>query len=140
MPFGFGKGGGRSRRGGRGAGYRGRGRRFIDRRVENCICPSCGTITLHKFGVPCFQTICPSCGAAMTRQFGTPILSTEPNQTFTNKTVPIINIDLCTGCGLCVDVCPVNAISIVNGKAIIDESHCNSCRACVSVCPKSAIV
>lgn len=142
MPIGFGKGGGRGKGGGggRNAGHRGRGHRFIDRKPENCICPSCGIIALHQPGTPCFQTTCPSCGTAMTRQFGTPAISNEQRQTSINRAIPVINIDLCTGCGQCIDVCPVDAISIVNRKAIIDESRCNGCHACVSACPKSAIV
>ena len=138
MRFGFGKGGGRGK--GRGVGHRGKGRRFTDKRPENCICPSCGVITSHQPGVPCFQTICSSCGTTMTRQFGTSAISSKQGQTSMNRSAPIINIDLCTGCGQCVDACPVDVISIVNEKAIINESRCNGCRDCVSVCPKSAIV
>jgi len=47
--------------------------------------------------------------------------------------------DLCDGCGVCVPICPVNAISIVEGKAKIDPFQCTGCGACISVCPKEAI-
>ncbi len=140
MPFGFGKGGGRDRRGSKNTGHRGRRRRFNNRMPENCICPSCKVTRPHHPGVPCFQTTCPLCGAAMTRQFGTSVISTEQKQTTRNMLAPSINIDCCIGCGLCVDVCPIDAISIVHDKANIDESRCYGCRACLSVCPKSAIV
>jgi NAD-dependent dihydropyrimidine dehydrogenase PreA subunit len=45
----------------------------------------------------------------------------------------------CAGCGACVDVCPVEAIVLADGKACVDEAVCTGCEACVSVCPESAI-
>jgi len=52
---------------------------------------------------------------------------------------PKIDIDLCTGCKKCMDVCPTRAISIINKKAVLSSDLCNGCRACVSVCPVEAI-
>jgi Fe-S-cluster-containing hydrogenase component 2 len=45
----------------------------------------------------------------------------------------------CTGCGACVDVCPVGAIALVGGKACVDEEACIGCEACVVTCPEGAI-
>jgi heterodisulfide reductase subunit A len=47
--------------------------------------------------------------------------------------------DLCDGCQACVPVCPVNAISMQQGKARIDPFQCAGCGACVPVCPREAI-
>jgi heterodisulfide reductase subunit A len=47
--------------------------------------------------------------------------------------------DLCNGCGACVPVCPVNAITMQEGKAKIDPFQCVGCGACIPVCPKEAI-
>lgn len=44
----------------------------------------------------------------------------------------------CAGCGICVTVCPVDAITLVDGKAEISDA-CIACGACVSVCPNEAI-
>ncbi|MEO0292616.1 MAG: 4Fe-4S binding protein [candidate division WOR-3 bacterium] len=44
----------------------------------------------------------------------------------------------CTGCGDCVDVCPVEALSIKNEKAEVND-ECIDCGACVNVCPSGAI-
>ena len=50
-----------------------------------------------------------------------------------------IRNDLCVGCGLCVDSCPRQAISIIYGQAEINQSRCNQCHLCFEVCPRGAI-
>ncbi|HPC39174.1 MAG TPA: 4Fe-4S binding protein [Exilispira sp.] len=50
-----------------------------------------------------------------------------------------VNSSKCTGCGGCVDVCPVGAISLVDGKALVDKDTCIDCAACTSECPSEAI-
>ena len=47
--------------------------------------------------------------------------------------------DKCTGCGLCVGACPLEAISLEDGKATIDEGKCTECGLCVEECPNEAI-
>lgn len=50
-----------------------------------------------------------------------------------------VDEEKCIGCSACVSACPVEAISIVDGKAKVDEEKCVGCSACVSVCPVEAI-
>jgi len=50
-----------------------------------------------------------------------------------------VNSALCAGCGLCLNSCPKNAISIHLNKARIDDSRCIGCQNCVNVCPLNAI-
>ncbi len=50
-----------------------------------------------------------------------------------------IDIEKCTGCGTCVNVCPFAAIIIKEDKAFITEA-CTLCGACVESCPENAII
>lgn len=50
----------------------------------------------------------------------------------------IVNKDKCDGCGECVEVCPVGAIQIQKGKAIVSD-NCIDCSICVRSCPNGAI-
>ena len=45
----------------------------------------------------------------------------------------------CIGCGMCVPKCPVNAISLEKGRAVIDSSLCIACGLCSRVCPVGAV-
>lgn len=49
-----------------------------------------------------------------------------------------INAELCSACGLCADVCPVEAISQI-GVYKIDPELCTSCGLCEEDCPSEAI-
>ncbi len=53
---------------------------------------------------------------------------------------PGVDIDICTGCELCVPVCKKKAIRIVDGVAVIDREHCRNCGQCIVVCPLNALV
>jgi MinD superfamily P-loop ATPase len=47
--------------------------------------------------------------------------------------------DDCLGCGDCTDeVCFVNAIQLVDGQAVIG-SQCRGCGLCIDICPNDAI-
>jgi len=54
---------------------------------------------------------------------------------FTRKT----DTDACIGCGSCVDICPVQAVSIIADKAQIDPNWCIGCGVCAVDCPTGAI-
>ena len=51
-----------------------------------------------------------------------------------------LNEEKCTGCGMCVNVCPHEVLLINGGKAqIIDKNSCMECGACAKNCPFFAI-
>ncbi|MCX7715241.1 MAG: RnfABCDGE type electron transport complex subunit B [Clostridia bacterium] len=45
----------------------------------------------------------------------------------------------CLGLGTCTNVCKFDAISIVDGIAVIDPQKCTACGLCVQICPKHII-
>ena len=45
----------------------------------------------------------------------------------------------CLGYGACARVCPVNAISVVNGLAKVNKDVCIACGKCVGACPRKII-
>ena len=53
--------------------------------------------------------------------------------------IPWINQDKCVGCGVCIDSCPADAISMENERAAIDQDKCTFCGKCFSACPQEAI-
>ena len=54
--------------------------------------------------------------------------------------MPWVNQEMCSGCGICVRECPVEAMSIGDsGYADIDEDECIRCGKCHDVCPQDAV-
>jgi len=46
------------------------------------------------------------------------------------------------GCQRCVDICPVDAFKLENGKIITvfdNEDECTFCNMCVEECPRAAV-
>lgn len=51
----------------------------------------------------------------------------------------LVNPDLCNACEDCIDICPVEVITLIDGKALVDPDECTDCYACVDPCPEDAI-
>ncbi|MEI7904475.1 MAG: 4Fe-4S binding protein [Candidatus Firestonebacteria bacterium] len=53
---------------------------------------------------------------------------------------PVINKDLCTGCGVCVDTCGHKVLELVDGVAKLTKpEECDGAGICAGVCPLEAI-
>ena len=59
--------------------------------------------------------------------------------------MPWVDEEKCTGCGICVEECPVDVISLSAGqagmegeKAEINMDECIHCGVCRDVCPQEA--
>jgi ferredoxin len=53
--------------------------------------------------------------------------------------LPWIKEENCIGCGICVNECPVNAISLIDEIAEINMDECIRCGICHDVCPQDAV-
>lgn len=51
----------------------------------------------------------------------------------------LIDEQRCSGCKLCIGLCPYGAISFEDGVCKIDETFCKGCGVCASACPVKAI-
>ena len=49
-----------------------------------------------------------------------------------------IDVNKCTSCGGCIDLCPEIAISMIDDVVIVDNELCIECGICVKVCPMMA--
>ncbi len=62
--------------------------------------------------------------------------------------IPRLDLASCTGCGKCVDACPVQAMGLVSANdpqrprrrlACLDEKHCLGCGLCVGLCASRSL-
>ena len=53
---------------------------------------------------------------------------------------PAVNLDKCRGCKVCSveKNCPMKAVSVSEGKVVIDDGICNNCGRCIKKCPFGA--
>jgi electron transport complex protein RnfB len=63
-----------------------------------------------------------------------------PNALAKSNFVPAIDSDLCIGCGSCVEICPMDALSLDSDeKATRNPDRCIGCGVCVSACPSGSL-
>ena len=54
--------------------------------------------------------------------------------------VPEIDLDKCTYCGKCQEICQFNAIGILPDTALTFPELCHSCGGCFLICPEDAVL
>ena len=54
--------------------------------------------------------------------------------------MPKIDLNICKGCGICIDACLNNSITIEKNKATFNKNKCIGCEVCISSCPNGAII
>jgi Fe-S-cluster-containing hydrogenase component 2 len=57
----------------------------------------------------------------------------------TTNFLPAVDADECVGCGACADVCPMDAIAMVDDDAVIDVEICLGCGLCARACPTDSV-
>ncbi len=53
--------------------------------------------------------------------------------------VPEINKEICTACGMCVDVCEFHALAQIANTILVFPQLCHGCGSCFHTCPENAI-
>ena len=48
-------------------------------------------------------------------------------------------LDDCIGCGACADICPVDAVTMVDERPVVDNEWCIGCGVCAVSCPAEVI-
>ena len=56
-----------------------------------------------------------------------------------DRTRPTLDADRCTGCGLCLDVCPSDVLALEGGTITLRRDGCFGCDHCAAVCPAGAV-
>jgi len=51
----------------------------------------------------------------------------------------IVDTAKCDGCETCVEVCPTEAMKVVDDLAVVNDEECTECGVCVDECPNGAI-
>ncbi|MDA3916649.1 MAG: ATP-binding protein [Deltaproteobacteria bacterium] len=54
--------------------------------------------------------------------------------------VPQIDLEKCTFCKKCMDICRFGAIAVLKKDVLIFENLCHSCGGCFEICPEDAII
>jgi uncharacterized protein (DUF362 family)/NAD-dependent dihydropyrimidine dehydrogenase PreA subunit len=52
---------------------------------------------------------------------------------------PRADVELCTGCGACIEQCPVSALSMKGDFPVVDPDICIRCFCCQEICPEKAM-
>ncbi len=63
----------------------------------------------------------------------------EEDEVFISGQKAVIDYKICTNCGICLEYCRFDAISVSEGRVEISEISCDGCVLCSRICPVTAI-
>jgi NAD-dependent dihydropyrimidine dehydrogenase PreA subunit len=66
-------------------------------------------------------------------------LEAKPAELVYSNYQAFVESENCTGCGVCIDRCQMDAVSLNDDTAVIDYNRCIGCGLCVTTCPVEAI-
>lgn len=55
------------------------------------------------------------------------------------RRVAVVDDELCDQCGLCMPLCPPEAIHLTRRGLVIDAAACTGCVKCIAPCPVGAL-
>lgn len=53
--------------------------------------------------------------------------------------IPVVDLEKCTFCCECADICEFNAIAVLKDNVMVFPSLCHNCGGCYHICPEKAI-
>ncbi len=82
-----------------------------------------------------FCSCCSCCCGLLRMKKRTP----RPVEFFTTNFYAGVDVDLCTGCETCVDLCQMDALRLEDSVSFVDLDRCVGCGICVTSCPEGAL-
>ena len=53
--------------------------------------------------------------------------------------IAVVDLAVCDRCGLCLPLCPPEAIHLSLDDLVVDRATCTGCRKCIAPCPVGAL-
>lgn len=55
------------------------------------------------------------------------------------KLIPSVDLDRCSFCGKCAEICEYNALAVLKDQVLVFPELCHGCGGCALLCPQNAI-
>ena len=65
--------------------------------------------------------------------------SLSPMRRVMPDTIAVVDLAVCDRCGLCLPLCPPEAIHLELNNLTVDEATCTGCEKCIAPCPVGAL-